>query len=95
MRGNYEAVAGIPLRSPLDSQALILNWIAVNADKFAVARDSERRRMETGVGILTLIDSTQLIDFISRQKHHKLQIRRSEVHGGYTKLRAMLGEREE
>ena len=88
-------MAGIPLRSPLDSQALILNWIAVNADKFAVARDSERRRMEAGIGILTLIDSTQLIDFIRRQKHHKLQIRRSEVHGRVHEVRAMLGEREE
>jgi hypothetical protein len=35
-----------------------------------------------GVGILGLIDSTQLIDFIRPQKHQNLQIRRSEVHGG-------------
>jgi hypothetical protein len=44
-----------------------------------------------GVGILSLIDITQLIDFIRSQKHQKLQIRRSEVHGGCTELRAIRG----
>jgi len=44
-----------------------------------------------GVGILSTIDNTQLIDSIRRQKHQKLRIRRSEVHGGYTELRARRG----
>jgi hypothetical protein len=53
--------------------------------------NSKRRLKAAGVGILSLIDSTQLIDFIRRQKHQNLQIHRSEVHGGYTELRAVCG----
>ena len=41
---------------------------------------------EGGVGILTLLDNTQLIDFIKREKRYKQHIRRSEVHGAYTEL---------
>ena len=48
LRGNHDAMAGIPLREPLDPQALIPNWNPVNANQFAVARESERRRMEAG-----------------------------------------------
>ena len=37
-----------------------------------------------GVGILSLIDNAQLIDFIKREKRQKHRIRPSEVHAGYT-----------
>jgi hypothetical protein len=36
-------------------------------------------------------ECTQLIDFVRRQKQQKLLIRRSEVYGGYTELRARRG----
>jgi hypothetical protein len=41
-----------------------------------------------GVGILTLLDNTQLVDFNSSEKHHTQHIHPSEVRGGYTELRA-------
>ena len=53
---------------------------------------SRRKMVEAGgVGILSLIDNTQLIDFIRRQKHQKLQICRTEVHGGDTESSATRG----
>jgi hypothetical protein len=41
-----------------------------------------------GVGILSLTDNAQLIDFIKREKLEKQHIRLSEVHGGYTESSA-------
>jgi hypothetical protein len=40
-----------------------------------------------GVGILSLIDSAQVIDSIKREKRQKHRIRPSEVHGGYTEAK--------
>jgi hypothetical protein len=37
-----------------------------------------------GVGIRAVLDNAQLIEFISRQKPTKPQIRLTEVHSGYT-----------
>jgi hypothetical protein len=44
------------------------------------------RDLRSEGGILTLLDNTQLIDFIKREKRYKQHIRRSEVHGAYTEL---------
>jgi hypothetical protein len=44
-----------------------------------------------GVGILSLLDNTQLIDFIKRHMRLKRQIHRSEVHGGYTESQERAG----
>ncbi len=43
-----------------------------------------------GVGILSLIDKAQLIDFIKREKRQKQHIRPSEVHGGYTETHKIM-----
>jgi hypothetical protein len=40
-----------------------------------------------GVGILSLIDNAQLIDFNKREKRQNQRIRQSEVHGGYMGFR--------
>ncbi len=40
-----------------------------------------------GVGILSLIDKAQLIDFNKRVKRQNQRIRQSEVHGGYMGFR--------
>ncbi len=49
---------------------------------------SMRNMVEAGgVGILSLIDKAQLIDFNKREKRQNQRIRQSEVHGGYMGFR--------
>lgn len=43
-----------------------------------------------GFELLRAIENRQVVDFTKRQKREKRQIRRSEVHGGYTAVRVLI-----
>ena len=74
-RERSQVPADFPSLSALLGSIFFARWLA---DRFKSRR---KNGGGGGVRILGTIDNRQLIDSIRRQKHQKLQIRRSEVHG--------------
>lgn len=71
--------AGIDRKIPGDRP----RWNGRHDLRVAPTRDGSETHIRE-VGILSPIDSAQVVDFSKREKRHKQRIRLSEVHAGYS-----------